>query len=404
MKIMVVDDNSNNRYYLEQLLKNGGFKTVSASNGAEAIKIALLEQPGLIISDILMPEMDGFEMCRRLKSDGKLKKIPLIIYTATYTEPEDEKLALDLGADMFLVKPKQPEELLISVNELLNQENNVKNEAGTGKNGDEMLDRYNKVLFQKLNQKIKMLEDEVVKRTKAEERLSLAVAALKKSNADLQNFTDAASHDLQEPLRTVSHYVQLLKHKYTGKLDNEADAYIETAVKGAVRMSDLIKSMINYLEVDTVKRDAGTVNSGAVIEEVREGFKNQLEEKSGTMVIGGLVPVRGEKEKLERIFHNLVDNAIKFSKKGEPPEIGISCEKGEKTAVFCVRDNGIGISPVYFNKIFVIFQKLHPKDEYEGNGIGLSECKKLVESMGGDMWVESEEGKGAAFFFTLPAA
>ncbi len=406
-KILIVDDNSNNRYYLEQLLKGGGFETASAVNGEEALKMASEKRPDVIISDILMPVMDGFELCRRIKADSKLWQIPIIIYTATYTEPEDEKLALDLGADMFIVKPKQPEELLKAVGEMLRRGVGGGKELHPGKDMENrlaLLDQYNKTLFHKLEQKIQDLEGEVLKRTKTEEKLSLTVAALKKSNAELQKFTNAASHDLQEPLRMVSSYVQLLKKKYTGKLDNEAESYIETAVMGSVRMSELIKGMIEYLDVDLKAREAETCDMNEAADAAVVDYSLQLHEKGGSISRDTLLPVKGEKDKIIRVIGSLIDNAIRFSRKGAAPAIHISCESEGNAVKFGVKDNGIGVPAKYFNKIFIIFQKLHPKDEYGGNGMGLAICKKLIEGMGGDMWVESEEGKGSEFFFTLPAA
>ena len=400
--VLVADDNENNRYMLDKLLTGNGFRTILAKDGAEALAAARREPPDVIITDILMPVMDGFELCRQWKADEQLKRIPFMVYTATYTDPKDEKLILSLGADKFMIKPQQPEALLGMVREALaGIEGTV---AARKPLGDEMevLRQYNEVLFHKLEQKVSNLEMEVIERTRAEHTLANTVKALEESNAELEKFAFATSHDLQEPLRMITNYIGLLKKKQYDILGEESREYIDIVVKGAVRMSAMIKGLIDFSKISKVEKDFKPVDLNSVADEAKEIFRRQILESHAVVNAGKMPLVKGNRRQLVRLFENLICNSLKFGKKGEAPKLEITALRKDEQWLFCFRDNGIGISSKYFDRIFIIFETLHPKDEYEGNGIGLAQCKRIVDYHGGRIWVESEEGKGAAFYFTLP--
>jgi signal transduction histidine kinase len=401
-KVLISDDNSNNRYLLERLLTASGYAVEQAKNGAEALELARNGPPDLIITDLLMPVMDGFELCRRWKSDDLLKNVPFVVYTATYTEPKDEQLVIKLGADKFLIKPQKPEALLEVVQKILSETNGGFIANKPPADDMEALKSYNEVLFHKLEKKMASLEKEILERTIAERKLSKMVTALEKSNAELEKFAYATSHDLQDPLRMVSLYVQLLKKKLYVMLDAESREYIDVVVKGANGANEMIKNIIDYSKFGIVEKDFGPVDLNVTAKNTMENFASQIKEINADIRFGMLPTVNGDALRLERLFQNLVGNALKFHKKDVILKLEITVSKKDGKWLFCFKDNGIGISPKYFDKIFVIFQTLHPKDEYGGNGIGLALCKKIVEGHGGNIWVESEEGDGAAFYFTLP--
>ncbi len=226
--------------------------------------------------------------------------------------------------------------------------------------------------------------------------------ALARSNADLEQFAYVASHDLQEPLRMVSSYVQLLATRYQGQLDPRADKYIHYAVEGATRMQALIAGLLEYSRLGQQARRERVETSG-VLQFVLANLKSSLEDSRAVVTCDFLPPVVGDFRQLVQLFQNLLSNALKFRRQGEIPRVHVSGARDGPACLFQVRDNGIGMDNKYIDRIFVIFQRLHTRAEYPGTGIGLSVCKKIVEKHGGRIWVESELGKGSTFFFTLEA-
>jgi PAS domain S-box-containing protein len=243
---------------------------------------------------------------------------------------------------------------------------------------------------------------DITPRKQAEERLKAAAADLARSNAELEQFAYVASHDLQEPLRMVASYTQLLARRYQGKLDEDADEFIGFAVDGARRMQDLINDLLAYSRVGTRTLQVDAVDTGRLVDGVVADLAGAIEDSGGTVARDPLPIVRGDPTQLRQLFQNLLANAVKF--RGErPPEVRVTAESRAGSWAFAVRDNGIGIEPQYLERIFVLFQRLHTRVEYPGTGIGLAICKKIVERHGGRIWVESEPGRGTTFWFTLPA-
>ena len=234
----------------------------------------------------------------------------------------------------------------------------------------------------------------------ARQKLEESVAELGRSNADLQQFAYVASHDLQEPLRMVSSYTQLIARRYKGKLDADADEFIAFAVDGANRMQRLILDLLAYSRVNTAGRQFEPTAMETVLKAALNNLTNAVKESQAIITHDPLPAVMGDDKQLAQLFQNLLSNAVKFGG-AQPPRIHISAKQTDGEWLFSVRDHGIGLDPQYADRIFVIFQRLHTREEYPGTGIGLAICKKIVERHGGHMWVESELGKGATFYFTL---
>ena len=253
---------------------------------------------------------------------------------------------------------------------------------------------------------------DVTARKLAEEALEKAAAELARSNKELEQFAYVASHDLQEPLRMITSYTQLVGKRYSDKLDTSAKEFMQFAVDGAMRMQRLIQDLLTYSRVGTRGKPFEQIQCGQVLENALANLRIAIEE-SGTQVTHGELPaVMGDPVQLTQLFQNLIGNAIKFRGQ-EPPKIHISATRRPREAeasgagpreewVICVRDNGLGIEPQYYDRIFVIFQRLHTHDQYPGTGIGLAICRKIVERHSGKIWVESAPGRGSGFFFTLP--
>ncbi len=242
---------------------------------------------------------------------------------------------------------------------------------------------------------------DITERKKAEEILKLKLEELARSNAELEQFAYVSSHDLQEPLRMVTSYLQLLQRRYQGNIDDKADKYIHFAVDGAFRMQNLINDLLEFSRVTTRGREPEPTDSEFVLNQVLSNLELYIKENKATVSHGSLPEVMADSTQLVQVFQNLIINGIKFHSE-EAPKIHISAEKKASEWVFSVQDNGIGIDPQYSEKIFEVFKRLHKKEEYPGTGIGLAICKKIVERHGGRIWVESELGKGSTFYFTLP--
>jgi PAS domain S-box-containing protein len=243
---------------------------------------------------------------------------------------------------------------------------------------------------------------DVTARKIADEQLRVTAADLARSNAELEQFAYVASHDLQEPLRMVASYTQLLARRYRGKLDEDADEFIGFAVDGARRMQELINDLLTYSRVGTRPLALDTVDSNQLVDQVVSDLAAAIQDSSGSVICDDLPVVRGDPTQLRQLFQNLIANGMKFHRPDEPPRMHVSAAQEHGMWAFSVSDNGIGIEPQYQERIFALFQRLHTRAEYPGTGIGLAICKKIVERHGGQIHVGSTPGRGTTFRFTLP--
>jgi hypothetical protein len=225
---------------------------------------------------------------------------------------------------------------------------------------------------------------------------------LERSNAELEQFAYVASHDLQEPLRTIASYTQLLARRYRDKLDSDANEFMDFIVDAATRMQDLINDLLSYSRVGTRGHEFQPTDLNKVLENALQNLDLRIKDSGATVTFDNLPTLLGDDRQLLQLFQNLIGNALKF--RGEvPPKVHVGVIQHPGEYVFSVRDNGIGIDPQYAERIFLVFQRLHARGEYPGTGIGLAICKKIVERHGGRIWVESAPGKGSTFRFTIPA-
>jgi len=238
---------------------------------------------------------------------------------------------------------------------------------------------------------------------KQAEELKQAIEALELSNRDLEQFAYVASHDLQEPLRMVSSFTQLLAKRYRGRMDKDADEFIDYIVAGAKRMQALINDLLTYSRVDTRGESFGPIDGEVAFNQAIANLRTAIEEGEAVITHDPLPPLIADNSQIVQLFQNLLGNAIKFHGK-EPPRVHVSARQENNEWVFSFRDNGIGITPEYFDRVFVIFQRLHSREEYPGTGTGLAICKRIVERHGGRIWVESELNKGSTFYFAIPPA
>lgn len=240
---------------------------------------------------------------------------------------------------------------------------------------------------------------------KAEQEIKSLLNELKRSNEELQQFAYITSHDLQEPLRTIASFTQLMERRYKGKLDDDADEFMGYIVDASVRMKQMIMDLLEYSRVGTRQEMYQAIPLESKLNDVLVNLNDLIERSRAKITHDPLPVVFGDESQLLLLLQNLITNAIKFRKENEPPRIHISsaCDHERNEYVFSISDNGIGIEEQYFDRIFTIFQRLHTRDEYQGTGIGLSVAKRIVERHGGKIWVESEFGEGSTFYFSIPA-
>ncbi len=380
--VLIVDDTPANVRVLAEYLDGHGFNVTVAQDGEEGLERARYGRPDLILLDAMMPGWDGFETCRRLKADPDTGAIPVIFMTAL-SDIGDKVRAYEAGGVDYITKPFHAEEVLARVNTHLAL----------------------RKMQRELQERNEALQREVRERERAEQVLAERSRELARSNAELERMAYIASHDLQEPLRMVASYVQLLERRYMGQLDADAHEFIGFAVDGARRMQALIDDLLTISRVDTKARPLQKVELGDALATALRSLRITIEERQAEVQCGALPAVRGDAAQLTQVFQNLLSNAIKFCQ-ASPPCVDISARRDGALWQVRVQDNGIGVPPEYRERIFGMFQRLHGRREYAGTGIGLAICQKIVERHGGSIRVETPDGAdcGSVFVFTLQAA
>jgi signal transduction histidine kinase len=406
--ILIVEDSSTQAMLLQNVLGKGGYDGFIARNGEEALRLVRERRPAAVITDINMPGMDGYELCRLIKTDPHLWDIPVILLTSL-SSPQDIIRGLECCADNFIMKPYSEPDLLHRLRFSLDHRGDTGapcadppiSIAFGGSQFTITAGRAQILYFLLSTYQTAVEQNDAL--TEAREQLEVSAADLARSNTDLEQFGYIISHDLQEPLRMVASFLGLLEKHMADKLDDTAKEYVAFAVDGAARMRGLIQDLLAYSRVGTRGGDFAGVSLAEIFETITANLRIAIDECGATVTHDPLPVVTGDATQLTQLFQNLVGNALKF--RGQrAPVIHISAVKQDSHWLFGVRDNGIGIDPQFFDRIFAVFQRLHTREQYAGTGIGLSICKKIVGRHGGRIWVESTPGEGTTFFFTIPAA
>lgn len=386
MKVLVAEDDRASRQRITTYLREWGYEAIEAADGAEAWEKYQQVDPGIIITDWLMPGMDGLEFIRNIRSDVADPTYHYIILLTARTEMKDVVEGLDAGADDFVSKPFDKDELrvrvqagrrIISLEHALEQQN-------------EQLAASNREIMR-----------DITARKRAEDALQQTVKKLEQSNAELEQFAYVASHDLQEPLRAISGCVQILGRNHREKLNNQARELIDHTIQGTARMHELINDLLAFSRVAHRPGSVAPTSLDTVLAEARRNLESAIAESGAVITHDALPTVAADPTQCLQLLQNLLGNAIKF-RGPTAPVIHISAKRLPAFWQVSVRDNGIGIEEQYFDRIFTLFQRLHTREEYPGTGFGLSICRKIVESHGGRIWVESRPGEATSFLFTLP--
>ena len=394
-KILIVDDNLNNLKVLYTYLKDAGFEVLVAEDGHGGIEVVEHSQPELILLDVMMPEIDGFEVCRCLKANQDTQHIPVIFLTAL-SETVNKVKGFAVGGVDYITQPTENEEVIARVRthlimkrmgEKLQQQNKTLQAEIERRKQIEFKLRSSRSLLQQNNES---LEQTVADRTQK----------LSDSNQDLEQFAYIASHDLRQPLRKIRMCTEYLAEDYAHCFDEQATEYMSYITKSTDRMYLLIDDLLAYSRIAKDTQENAEVDLKAVVEDCLEDLSVVVEEKQAKISYDNLPVIKANLREMRQLFQNLLGNSLKFTA-SRPPEIEIRATKKGDRYLFAVRDNGIGIEPQYADKIFQMFQRLHNATEYEGTGIGLAICHKIVTSHGGQIWVESELNQGSSFYFTL---
>lgn len=243
---------------------------------------------------------------------------------------------------------------------------------------------------------------DITENKKAEKKIKKTTEELSRSNKELEQFVYIASHDLQEPLRSISGFTELLSHRYKNKLDPDTDEFIDYIISGTKRMQQMINDLLALSQVGTRGKEFKQTNVTDILNDVLKNLHSMIERNNAIIKIDEMPIISADSSQLTQLFQNLIDNAIKFHKKDIIPQVHISIKQEEDEWIFSIQDNGTGIYHKNFGKLFVAFQRLHSREEYPGTGIGLAVCKKIVERHGGKIWIESKLGEGSIFYFSIP--
>jgi PAS domain S-box-containing protein len=507
-RVILVDDNADMRNYIRRVLESAGYEVEAAANGLAALAAARAEpRPDIVLSDVMMPELDGFGMLRALRADPALKDLPVIMLSARAGE-EARIEGLAAGADDYMVKPFAARELCARIDgaiKLANQRRGTverieqqaaglrtsrdelqqrvrertsdleketaererlaaivefSEDAIIGKTLDGVITSWNRgaaELFgftaaEAVGQSMFMIvparlrdERDLIEQIRRHERanhletrrrkkdggevdvsvkispirdatgeivgeseiarditdLKVRDAELMRSNAALEQYAYVASHDLQEPLRMVAVFTELLAQRYRGKLDETADQYIDFAADGARRMQTLVADLLSYSKVGSQGKPLAPVDASRVLDIVVDSLGLLIKDSGATVEYAPLPLVMADEVQLRQLLQNLVANAIKFRSQA-PPRIIVEAAPRDGKWMFSVADNGIGLDMRHAERIFQMFQRLHERGAVDGSGIGLAIAKRIAERHGGRIWVESRPGAGTTFFFTIP--
>ncbi|MBF2027639.1 MAG: response regulator [Oscillatoriales cyanobacterium C42_A2020_001] len=358
--ILLVDDTPDNLRLLSAMLTKRGFEVRKAIDGQSAIASAQADAPDLILLDVKMPEMEGYEVCQRLKAEPSTQDVPVIFISALDDVMDKVKAFAASGAD-YITKPFREAEVMARIENQLN--------------------------IQKLQRQLLQQNDELVR-----------------SNRELEQFAYVVSHDLQQPLQSITRFAKLLLLRYEDNLDEAAIDYLNRMMDSGSRMQRLIQDLLTYAQVNKQEQPFEAVDCNLVLEQVLDNLQSVISEKKVEIIYELLPTVVGAEMKLIQLFQNLIGNAIKFTRPGIVPHVKILATQQDSEWLFSIHDNGISIDVQNLEKVFEVFHRVHSAKKYPGTGIGLATCKKIVEIHGGRIWVESQLNAGTTFYFTLCSA
>jgi two-component system sensor histidine kinase/response regulator len=416
-QILVAEDSLTQSEQLRYLLEQEGYAVTTTTNGKEALKAARQRVPDLIISDIVMPEMDGYALCKAIKTDEQLKDVPVMIVT-TLSSVQDITMSLECGADNFLRKPYDSKSLLTRIDNLLsNWELRRSNKMRMGleiylggkrhfitSEREQILDllisSYEQAI--QVNEELKQREQEV---RELNARLEQRAAELEVANQDLESFSFSVSHDLRAPLRGVAGCAGMIEEDFGETLSPEVLRLLGAIRSQCNQMGQLIEDLLEFSRLGRQSIQTQAVSLNELVSEILAELEPEYEGRDIHFSVDQLGMADADPALLKQVFVNLLSNAIKFTGKAERAsiEVGSLSDPANEGPIYFVKDNGAGFDMNYAERLFGVFERMHRQEDYAGTGVGLAIVKRIVQRHGGRVWAEAAVGRGATFFFSLAA-
>lgn len=365
VKVLIVDDVKANLVVLKEILKNLNVEVISADSGNEALAQLLDHEFACIILDVKMPGMDGFELAKIIRTDERTKYVPIIFASASQQTESDVFKGYETGAVDYLMKPLNPP-----------------------------------IVRSKVHVFAELLRKEIQQK-RIEARLAEYAEELQRSNAELDQFASVVAHDLKAPLRTMRGYAEALVETEQKTMKAESQGWLAKIAESSARLSAMVDDLLMYSKVGK-QHTVAELNTTEILQEVMRDLSHTIEEEKAEIEHSALPTLFANATELRQLFQNLISNAIKYRRKDETAKVKITVEQNENFWKFSIQDNGIGIDPKFYARLFKLFSRLCNAEEYPGTGIGLATCKKIVERHGGKIWLESEPSLGSTFHFSIP--
>lgn len=410
MNILVVDDLPTNRKLLRVTLEPEGHTILEAEDGVAALEVLRNEPVDAVISDILMPRMDGYRLCFEVRNTPRLKDLPFLIFSSTYTSPADAKLAMEVGADKYLKKPCPTKALMEALKEAAPDPNKPKHHGITISEERFVMKEYSQVLVSKLetkNSELERTEAELMRVNRELEQLvKERTAELEQANADLEAFNRSVSHDLRGPLSEMQGYAQILQAGTVEQFNAVGREFAGKIFNAAVRMEGMIREFLKLAQA----KQGQLFRQDFSLSRLATGIADRLREgqpaRKAEFVVEPDLRAEADLQLIQIALENLLGNAWKFTSLKPMTRIQVgrvssTSSSPSVAAVFFVRDNGAGFDAAQAGRMFKPFERLHAQSQFPGTGIGLTIVQRIVTRHGGKIWAEGEPGKGAAFYFTL---
>jgi two-component system sensor histidine kinase/response regulator len=441
--ILIVEDSATQAARIKYLLESNHYKVVVTQNGQQALVWLSKHKPSLVISDIVMPEMNGFKLCEKIKSDEGTEDIPVILLTSL-SDPDEVIEGLSCGADSFITKPYNNEYLISNIEQILTEKDTPESKRDTmgieiNYSGKKRLIRtrtqkviklllniyqgaihQNNELIQTrdelrlLNENLEVLVEERTKELKKNEKRILAfnaeleqrvaerTAQVQAANKELETFSYSVSHDLKAPLRAIAGFTGILIEKYQNKLGTDGQRMCDVIKSSAVQMNRLIEDLLAFSHLNRNELHMSAIDMKTMANSIYYEYSLPEQRENTSFTVRDIPRAFADPSLIRQVWANLISNAVKFSSKKDHPEINIDCETDKNEIIYSISDNGAGFDMQYADKLFCVFQRLHDSTEFEGTGIGLAIVNRIISRHGGRVWAAGETDKGATFYFSLP--